>query len=115
MHAYRPDWTYIVARPAADTLIRADFWETALLFYNNLTRTFLHAQPALNALIFINHGNGYQTMYAHMSGVAVSRGQSVEKGQLIGFMGSSGRSTGTHLHFEVYVNGVRVNPYNYVG
>lgn len=63
----------------------------------------------------INHGNGYQTMYAHMSGVAVGRGQSVEKGQLIGYMGSTGRSTGTHLHFEVYVNGVRVNPYNYVG
>lgn len=63
----------------------------------------------------INHGNGYQTMYAHMSGTAVSRGQYVEKGQLIGFMGSSGRSTGTHLHFEIYVNGVRVNPFNYVG
>lgn len=63
----------------------------------------------------INHGNGYQTMYAHMSGIVVSRGQSVQKGQLIGFMGSTGRSTGTHLHFEVYVNGTRVNPYNFVG
>ena len=63
----------------------------------------------------INHGNGYQTMYAHMSGIVVSRGEYVEKGELIGFMGSTGRSTGTHLHFEIYINGTRVNPRGYVG
>ena len=63
----------------------------------------------------INHGNGYQTMYAHMSGIVVSRGEYVEKGELIGFMGSTGRSTGTHLHFEIYINGTRVNPMGYVG
>ena len=62
----------------------------------------------------IDHGNGMQTMYAHMSQALVSRGSYVKRGQLIGLMGSTGCSTGTHLHFEVWVGGVRRNPYSYV-
>ena len=52
-----------------------------------------------------------QSVYAHLSGVAVEKGDTVEKGQLIGYMGSSGRSTGTHLHWEVLQDGSRFNPY----
>ncbi len=60
--------------------------------------------------IIIDHGNGYQTLYAHMSGMAVGSGSSVSKGQVIGYLGATGRATGTHCHFEVFINGERTDP-----
>ena len=56
------------------------------------------------------HGGGLQTGYAHMSRIAVSRGQRVRRGQVIGYVGSTGLSTGPHLHYEMYRNGATVNP-----
>ena len=63
--------------------------------------------------IVIDHKNGMRTLYAHLSSINVSVGQVVAAGQKIGVMGSTGNSTGTHLHFEVYVNGVLKNPLSY--
>lgn len=63
--------------------------------------------------IMIDHGNGFVTLYAHLSVIQVSPGQRVNKGDVIGQMGSTGRSTGTHLHFEVRQGGVLLNPMNY--
>jgi len=60
--------------------------------------------------VVLDHGNGYQTLYAHLSNVYVTSGQTVSRGQVIGQMGSTGRSTGTHLHFEIHFKGVPVNP-----
>ncbi|MBM7572543.1 M23 family metallopeptidase [Aquibacillus albus] len=60
--------------------------------------------------VVINHQNGYKTIYAHLSSISVSPGQTVRKGKSIGTMGSTGHSTGTHLHFEVYKNGSLINP-----
>ncbi len=62
--------------------------------------------------ILIDHNNGYQTRYGHMSSLAIVGGY-VSKGQVIGYMGSTGRSTGSHLHFEIILNGVRQNPIYY--
>ena len=64
--------------------------------------------------IMIDHGNGMVTMYAHLSYASVSMGQAVSRGETIGAAGSTGWSTGAHLHFEVIVNGSKVDPQNYV-
>ena len=58
----------------------------------------------------IQHGYGYETAYGHMSKLAVQAGQSVSKGDVIGYVGSSGYSTGPHVHFEVLVNGQTTDP-----
>ena len=63
--------------------------------------------------IMIDHG-GKVTVYAHLSSRAVSPGQSVSAGETIGYVGSTGMSTGAHLHFEVRVNGAVQNPLNYL-
>ncbi len=65
-------------------------------------------------MIKISHGNGYETLYAHCSKLAVKYGQKVAKGQVIGYVGSTGNSTGPHLHFEIRKNGQYLNPANYV-
>lgn len=63
--------------------------------------------------IIINHGFGYETMYAHLSKMNVKRGQRVTRAQVIGAVGSTGKSTGQHLHYEVHYHGTPVNPINY--
>ena len=64
--------------------------------------------------IIIDHGEGIVTKYMHHSALAVRAGQYVEKGQQIGYVGSTGQSTGPHLHFEVWVNGTPVDPRLYL-
>ena len=64
--------------------------------------------------VTINHGDGYSSLYAHMTRSVVDKGDTVKKGQLIGYMGSTGRSTGPHLHFSIFYNGSSVNPMNYI-
>ena len=64
--------------------------------------------------VVINHGDGYSTLYAHQDYYIVSEGDTVTQGQVIGYVGSTGNSTGPHLHFTIYYNGSTVNPAGYI-
>jgi len=64
--------------------------------------------------VLIDHGNGYTTSFSHMQKYLVHRGDRVKRGQVIGLVGSTGRSTGPHLHYEVALDGKTINPYNFV-
>jgi len=95
-----------IANHAAPDILAADGGTVILAGWNNVWSYGNH--------IIIDHGNGYQTLYAHLSQVFVSVGQKVARGQTIGKMGSTGRSTGTHLHFEIRVGGSGQNPLNFL-
>lgn len=63
--------------------------------------------------VLVDHGFGYQTLYAHLSGFATKPGQKVKRGETIGYVGNSGKSTGPHLHYEVLKSGEKINPINF--
>jgi murein DD-endopeptidase MepM/ murein hydrolase activator NlpD len=63
--------------------------------------------------IVIDHGYGYRTRYAHMSKYIVRKGQKIKRGEVIGYVGNTGTSTGPHLHYEVEKNGKKINPANF--
>ena len=72
------------------------------------------AETGYGYLVAIDHGEGYVTLYSHLKGAWVSQGQRVARGQLIGEVGSTGNSSGPHVHFEIRVNGVRSNPLDFL-
>lgn len=76
--------------------------------------TFADERSGYGSLVEINHGNGYLTRYGHNRRIVVKVGETVRKGQRVATMGSSGRSTGPHVHFEVLLNGSVVNPQQYI-
>jgi len=76
--------------------------------------TFTDQLGGYGKAIMIDHGNGISTRYGHLSGYAVTAGQTVHRGDVIGYVGASGRSTGPHLHYEVRINDTPVNPYKYL-
>jgi len=71
--------------------------------------------PLFGLMVLIDHGNGLHTLYGHLSSSYVEKGQMVEQGRLIGAVGSTGRSTGPHLHYSVYRYGVAVDPLLFIG
>ena len=78
------------------------------------TVTFASPDGAYGNCVIIQHGAGISTRYAHMQRFVVKDGQSLQRGDLIGYIGSTGRTTGPHLHYEVRINGVSVNPLRYI-
>ena len=76
--------------------------------------TFADLLGGYGKAIMIDHGHGISTRYGHLSGFAVTSGQEVHRGDTIGYVGLSGRSTGPHLHYEVRINDTPVNPYKYL-
>ena len=77
------------------------------------TVIFAGSNSGYGNYVIIDHGNYTQTLYAHMSGFAVSSGNYVAQGQTVGYLGQTGRATGVHCHFEVIINGNHVDPENY--
>jgi len=88
---------------------------TSIYAAANGTVLFSGWKGTLGKLIVVNHPNGIQTYYAHCSSLLVSVGDTVSAGQLIAKVGSTGRSTGPHLHFEIRLNGSALNPQSYIG
>ena len=76
--------------------------------------TVLYSNKSYGNRVIIDHGNGISTLYGHNSSIGVSLGQKVSKGQTIAGVGSTGRSTGNHVHFEIRINGKPINPTSYV-
>ena len=87
---------------------------THIYAWKSGTVTFVGWSGGYGNFIIVDHGDGTVSRYAHCSGYAVSQGQTVTKGQTIGYVGTTGNSTGNHLHFEIKVNGNFVNPLNYL-
>jgi murein DD-endopeptidase MepM/ murein hydrolase activator NlpD len=77
--------------------------------------TWSDTRPGYGSLVEINHGNGYVTRYGHNQRNLVNVGQTVTRGQAVALMGSSGRSTGPHVHFEVLKDGRQVDPLTFIG
>ena len=71
-------------------------------------------QNDVGQMIRIDHGHGISTLYAHLSKTAVKPGAALKRGDRIGYVGNTGRSTGAHLHYAVMLNGVFVNPRKYL-
>ena len=94
-----------IAAPSGTTIIAADggVVSVAATGYNG----------GYGNYVLIDHGNGRSTLYAHMSSIAVKAGSSIRQGDTVGYVGTTGKSTGPHLHFEVRVNGVAVDPMQY--
>lgn len=86
---------------------------TPIYATGNGTVTKAGWQSGYGRVVIINHGYGYETLYAHMNKINVRVGQKVTRGEVIGEVGNTGKSTGPHLHYEVHVKGRVVNPVNY--
>jgi len=77
---------------------------------DGVVRTATYSASGFGNHVEINHGYGYETLYGHMVRIKVSNGQRVKRGEVIGYVGSTGKSTGPHCHYEVKLNGQHVNP-----
>ncbi len=89
-------------------------WGTDVAATGNGTVTFAGVQTGYGQLIVIDHGNNLNTRYGHLSSIDVAVGQAVKRGEVVGRVGSTGRSTGPHLHYEVRVGDAPVNPRSYL-
>lgn len=107
---YGPRWGTMhrgidIARPTNRNILASD---------NGVVEKVAYNANGYGHYVIINHNNGYKTLYGHLASTSVKVGQTVPKGTKIGVMGTTGRSTGIHLHFEVIKNGTKVNPINYL-
>lgn len=110
---YRPDPIYKVARFHSGVDLSADLNTPVHAAGDGTVLELESTQWGYGNIITIDHGYGYKTRYAHLQKFAVATGQKVKRGQLIGYVGSTGKSTGAHLHYEVLKNDVPVDPMHF--
>jgi murein DD-endopeptidase MepM/ murein hydrolase activator NlpD len=77
--------------------------------------TFAGMQNGYGVVVEVDHGNGIKTKYTHLSKIYVRKGRKVIRGEIIGLQGKTGHTVGEHLHFEVHITGLHVNPYDFIG
>jgi len=95
-------------------LISSKYGTDYIVAFESGTVTYAGNNGSYGNVVYIDHGNGYQTRYAHQKSLSVKAGQKVTKGQTLGYMGTTGNSTGNHLHFEIRKNGSTIDPYDYI-
>ena len=113
-YSYISSYYRSASRPSHTGVDFAAAKGTSILAYKSGTVKRASWNGSYGMCIEIQHSNGEKTRYAHCSGYNVSVGQTVSQGQVIGYVGSTGNSTGPHLHFEIMINGSFVNPLNYI-
>ncbi len=110
---YRPDPIYKVEKFHSGIDFSAQMGTEAYATGDGVVCDVEKGHWGYGNMVTIDHGFGYKTRYAHLQKAAVRKGQKVKRGQLIGFVGNTGKTTGVHLHYEVLKNDVPINPINF--
>jgi len=110
---HRPDPIYKITKFHSGIDFSAQMGTEAYATGNGVVEDVEHNEWGYGTMVVINHGFGYKTRYAHLQKAAVRKGQKVKRGQLIGYIGNTGKTTGVHLHYEVLKNGVAIDPINF--
>jgi hypothetical protein len=110
---YRPDPIYKVEKFHSGIDFSAQMGTEAYATGDGVVSDVEKGHWGYGNMVTIDHGYGYKTRYAHLQKAAVRKGQKVKRGQLIGFIGNTGKTTGVHLHYEVLKNDVQIDPINF--
>ena len=110
---HRPDPIYKVTKFHYGVDFSARMGTEVYATGDGVVTTVEHSMWGYGNMVVIDHDYGYITRYAHLQKAVVKKGQKVKRGQLIGYVGNSGKTTGVHLHYEVRKNNVPINPINF--
>ena len=110
---YRPDPIYKVDKFHSGIDFSAQMGTEAYATGDGIVANVENGHWGYGNMVTIDHGFGYKTRYAHLQKAAVRKGQKVKRGQLIGYIGNTGKTTGVHLHYEVLKNDVQIDPINF--
>ena len=110
---YRPDPIYKIEKFHSGIDFSAQMGTEAYASGDGVVYDVENGHWGYGNMVTIDHGFGYKTRYAHLQKSAVRKGQKVKRGQLIGYIGNTGKTTGVHLHYEVLKNGVQIDPINF--
>ena len=110
---YRPDPIYKISKFHSGIDFASALGTEAYATGDAVVYDVEHNEWGYGNMVILDHGYGYKTRYAHLQRAAVHKGQHVKRGQVIGYIGSTGKATGVHLHYEVLKNDVQIDPINF--